>query len=1581
MSENLHIAITGDNKGFIDALNESRRGVRQTQQQVEQSGESIEKMFSRMKTAAAGALAGFSAKEFIQKVVEVRGQFQQLEASFTTLLGSAAKAKDMMAQVADFAAKTPFDLQGVADGAKQLMAYGVQAQDVTDTLRRLGDIAAGLSLPLNDLIYLYGTTITQGRMYTQDLRQFMGRGIPLAEELAKQFGVTKDKVGELVTAGRVGSEEFIKAIKSMTDEGSQFGGLMDMQSKTITGQISNIEDAIDGMFNKIGQQSEGIINDTLSVVSSLVENYESVGKVIAALVVTYGAYKAAVMTVTAIQALQATGIGALTAAETIHYGWLVLVEKAQKLLNATMLSNPYVAVATALAGLVAVMIATSSSVSDLDAVQNTLNETTKEAEDAQRKYNEETQNAINMATSDSAATDDRRKAMNLLISRYPTIIKKYIDEEGHLKNILQLKREIAKIDGNKTVTSHLNKSSQYSNISQTLHRNGEKAISGGEISEQDAKVEEEAIKQYAKAHNMAVWRVKAFTSMKTIRKYFDDLAAAEKKQAARVNATNKANNFSDTFGSMSNKRLETLKNTLEKAKATGKSVRMQYKELQGVDVSQSDIDNMLTKVSGIQNSRKKAKTYQQDAKSARTEWQKATEDYKKLQKSKTATTAEVKKAREKVAAASKNYKDITGKTPENEDKEAAKNAKASAAKEKKEATAENQRENAEREYQNKLQDYKQQRTQLEQQLTQSTIDAEEDSAQKEHEQMIANHEKEMQDLDKQKQDYIAKKTEVERAKAKANGTTYNGTATLDKDEQDIFSKLRENLMKKHENEEKKYYRQQTQDMYDYLKEYGSFEQKRLAITEEYADKIKKARSEGEKLKLQKEEKQKLSALSYEDISMGIDWKSLFSGVGNLTSEMMQPMMEKLQAYVKTEDYAKADAQTQQAVVDLMNELRSYLGTDQSTTWKTLADALDKFNAAISKYNDAVANEKKAVNARNNAKKRLDAGEITQEEFKTYANEAQKAGDATADAREQVEQFGKELNNTSDELANYTSKLTAALNNAKAWSGVDGMSDVKTSVANIDAWKGAMDSVLPTMSDGIGKSITNGLSKTVGSGLSSIGGIVSKGLSSVVGSTVGIIAQIPKLILQIVSAIKSFVTGILNSFTELFKLRWIDDLVNSILGAVGNLINAIFDLPENIYKVLESIVVKGVGGLLNTVVGRIGNILSLGALSSKGPSDWFTNSNAKKVEETINNLTERNKLLEQSIDDLTDEIKEYRGNKAIKSSEEAEKLQKETIENYKDIAKAQAGYHGSHHSWDYYWNGFSDDQIKKFSEQIGRAWSGDIWGLSPEEMKLLRSNVDMWEQIQNTGKGGYGDRLTEKLNDYIDQAGKLQEITDQLYETLTGTTADDVFDDFLDSLNDLANGAEDVFKDIDDSWQKMVNKMVINNLVGERFQDTLKEWYEELAKLNESRSKGEITDVEYRQQLADLKKEYDNYVQDAKNDIDTMRNEGIIKPTSNSTYSQSASSGAWESLGEETGQELNGRFTALQVTGEQILDGVQSMLATVNAIYSRTDEGAITLTEIRNLMITNNAFLEDILSANKSYYEKFDRHLDRIERTR
>lgn len=361
----LHFDITGDNSNFLRKLREVETGVTNTSKEIEKNGLGIEDMFNKMTKAAAAFGAGFTAKELIQNIIQVRGEFQQLEVAFTTMLGSSEKANVLMAQLTETAAKTPFDLQGVANGARQLLAYGTSAEDVNETLIRLGNIAAGLSQPLGDLVYLYGTTMTQGRLYTQDLNQFTGRGIPMIKELAKEFGVAESEIKGMVEAGMIGFPEVQKAIQNLTNEGGMFFNLMQEQSKTITGQISNIGDSFSMMLNDIGKANEGIINDALSSVSYLIENYEKVGKILIELVGTYGAYKAALITITALQKVYsavlaqsalnqslaaASGI-TLSNAEALAATRTKLLQVAQAALNKTLLANPYVAVAAAVTAL------------------------------------------------------------------------------------------------------------------------------------------------------------------------------------------------------------------------------------------------------------------------------------------------------------------------------------------------------------------------------------------------------------------------------------------------------------------------------------------------------------------------------------------------------------------------------------------------------------------------------------------------------------------------------------------------------------------------------------------------------------------------------------------------------------------------------------------------------------------------------------------------------------------------------------------------------------------------------------------------------------------------------------------------------------------------------------------------------------------------------------------------------------------------------------------------------------------------------------------------------------------------------
>jgi hypothetical protein len=336
MSINLTVVI--DNDEAIRKFRELQKTAKTVTSSVVTDADRMDIAMRRLATTLGQIGVGVSLAGLVKQIAQTRGEFQQLEVAFATLLQSKEKADALMSQMVELAAKTPFDLQGVASGARQLLAYGFAAEDVTNTLTRLGNVAAGLGLNLQDLTWLYGTTAVQGRLYTRDVMQFQSRGIDLAGELATQLGKTRAEISQMVTEGKIGFPEVQKAIESMTNEGGKFHNLMQEQSKTITGLISNLGDALDMMFNDLGKSQEGVITGVLKGTISLVENYQKVLDILIPLVSAYGAYKATLILTAAAQKIVVTAAN-IKAFFDLAKG-ITAAKDAQLLFNTAFNANP-----------------------------------------------------------------------------------------------------------------------------------------------------------------------------------------------------------------------------------------------------------------------------------------------------------------------------------------------------------------------------------------------------------------------------------------------------------------------------------------------------------------------------------------------------------------------------------------------------------------------------------------------------------------------------------------------------------------------------------------------------------------------------------------------------------------------------------------------------------------------------------------------------------------------------------------------------------------------------------------------------------------------------------------------------------------------------------------------------------------------------------------------------------------------------------------------------------------------------------------------------------------------------------------
>ena len=1629
--------------GFRDIQN----AVHQTSERVKKDGKSIDDVISNIQNSMNIAIGGWSIGKFVNQMMQVRGQFQQTEMAFKTMLQSEEKADALMKQLIRTAAVTPFGVEDVTEGAKQLLAFNVAAEDVNKTLIGLGDVAAGMGLNLKDLVMLYGTTIAKGKMDTMDLYQFLNRGIPIADEIAKVMGLDVTnaikEVQKQIKAGKVTSDIFIQAMQSMTAEGSKFGGLMEAQSKTITGQISNIEDAIEQMFNDLGKSQEGVINTGLGVVSTLVENWETVGKVLMTVVTAYGAYKAVLMTVNALQVLNtkvlrlavvekrasaAAGI-AMSNADAIAAAKTKLLTVAQKGLTVALketakatLLNPYVLLAAAITSVVVATYSYVTRISAAEAAENALAKSLNDTNSKLDERNQKLQDLIRIIQSTDSTDLQKQLAFDELSKIAPSITEVYDSVEKLAKaDLSQLNQQLNELSDEKREESLKVQVEELKKLYKDLESF---SISGGDNDGRFRGAVAHLKNQFGLdlgwAANSQDWKDAVSDLIAGLQKQLFDIEEAKKKIAEPTKidvelAKDKYEQSKEQLDYLSKFAL-AMKNDIERNPTEipfdgGEADRVIAElEKKANDLKLEQIKNPIQFTADKQKALGKYQELLADIKRWKnTAWSQGTFTIP------VEIQFKMKQLQEETNKAKGRFNYLTGKYEEsNKDvsyaaaKKQAKIAYQAAVKAEKEARKGSNKkwEESKEDLDNKKKEYEKYWGSISSANSKSNKAAASDAKKQAEDRKKAQEElnEDLKQLEQQNQDdaisimqegtekklaqikndYAKRKAEIDKQEAefKKKNKEAGKKVTLTSAQSDALNKARDLATQEYNKKLDEVNREALTSMRDYLKEYGSLYQQKQAIAEEYEEKIAKAQTQGEKLQLRQEKKKALARVNFESISMGIDWKGLMSGVGNMSKEMLKPMLDKLEAYTKTNEFNTSGAENQQKVVDLMQEIRNYIGTDQNTTWETLATAIENFNHSVTDYQTAINSEKVAISNLSTAKGDLKEGKITKEVFENIKKQADDASQAVVDAKEKMETFGIQLNATTDAVKNYTSGLTAALNKLDAWKGVDGFGDMQQSSANIDALKGALDSVLPQMGDGLSKTIGTGLSKTLGTVGNSIGGALQSVMGSKIGSLVGAIAQIPKMILQFADSIKNFATGILNSFSELLKFEWLSDLVDSILDAVGNLIDTIFDLPENIFKVLSKIVVNGVGGLLNTVIGRIGNILSFGALSSGGPAAWFTNSNAKKVQKTIDKLTSSNERLNDSISRLEKTMSSTYGSDAQKAYEEAKRQQEKVNSQTLQIAKTQAGYHGAHGSWNHYLDslrfGFTDDgQVymstarKEIEKEVLKATNNqkdDIWSLTAEEMNKLLGSENAVNLIKGVGKGGYGDRVLEKLKDYADLAGEIDDLTQQFYESITQISFDSMKDSFVSNLMDMEKSAEDFADDFAEMMQKALLSYSMEDLIN----TDLKNLYNDWAKMIEDK-KGKLTDDD----IKELNKRYDDIVQEGLKRRDDWAK--VTGYTGSSSSSQTATSGGWASMGQDTADELNGRFTALQIAGESI---AQNMTTTISQMESIVTLGISTngaVLEIRNMMIMTNSYLEDIVKYSKLTYNDFGNKLDDMNR--
>lgn len=1339
----------------------------------EEAGETVEanEKMSVSLTKVLGVIGGVTAlKNFATELVNVRGQFQQLEIAFSTMLKSKEKADKLMSELVDIAAKTPFDLQGVASSAKQMIAYGSSAENVGDELVMLGNVAAGVGSQLSEIAYLYGTLRTQGRAYAVDIRQFAGRGIPIYEELAKVLGVTKDEVSGLVKEGKVGFKEVEQAFKNMTSESGIYYNLMQEQSKSLTGQLSNLGDAWDTMLNEIGKDTQGIASAGISGLKGLIENYETVGKILIGLIATYGTYKTALIVVRIAQ-------DTLTARMELA----ILVTKAQtiaqKALNTVMKANPYVLVATVLAGLVATMWAFHDSTTASEKAQQKFNEEQKNFANQEEERKKKIEELIRVIQDETETEFSKIKAYEELQRYSPALSSAYTREQLAVLNLAEANKELNKERDKNSYENILKNIQQWEEKIKSLNASLKNAGQGAPLIASQI--------ESAKA-NLNKWK-SALSEYNRLKKETEENSkpVEVKLMEARSNREQIIREYNIARQILQEEQ-EKIKNFPFATIPIDVQIRFNNAQaaLKGIDGT----------IFGLESQREASeKSYQQAYKEAKAVYEaklKAVEDAKK------GTESAYKKAVEELEAAEKSYKSlggITGDTLAKQENDAKKDAE----RQKKEQ-----------------QQVAEELLQLRRTNQQEEINLMEEGSEKKRRQIELDYQREIDEIRKQR-----KKWED------AQG------GKLTSEQREVLGSRASNAMTSREKGLAEITETENQAAIEanerYLKNYGTFMQKRQAITDEYTRKISEATTQGDKDILQKEMEKALSSLDLEKLKQGINWELIFGDLDKVSKESLNKVKQQLRDFKNSEEYKNMAVDQKKVIDEALSNIQSTL-IDKGGLLADLPEQLSELAKAQEELSQA------------------------QEEY----NEAMRSG---TDA--QKEAATKKLNDAQKRQQN--AQVNVQKSTDKTTSNLVTLSNVITQL-------------------GSNSEIS----------LSQVGDLA--------GNIVDIFAEESEKLGGIIGAAFSLLDAI--------GTQGLD-------GFIGNIFSSVF---------------KSVGGIWDTLTfGGFSKLFGIGG-------------NEKEVQDTINRLTDRNEKLQSAIESLTEEMKSSKGSeKSVAEYNKAIKYQEEYNKNVLSKAQANAGYHSKHHSWAYYM-GWSESDIQWIRENVMAEFTGtdSLWQMSPEQMDLLRQNVDLWQKMADSGKGGYGNAVVDALGEYADLAGNLEELKEGLFEQLTGISFDSMYDSFIDTLMDMDASAEDFA----DNLSEYFMRAMLSDKIGNMYSQKLEDWWN---RFGESMKDGNLSESERNS----LQNEYMGYVNEALKLRDELAAATGYDKAGSSSHQSASSRGFGTEMTHEDAGELSGRFTAVYEsnlrieTAEQqqtiaiteLRGSIGSLTSQVTGLYNIADE--------------------------------------------
>lgn len=716
---------------------------------------------------------------------------------------------------------------------------------------------------------------------------------------------------------------------------------------------------------------------------------------------------------------------------------------------------------------------------------------------------------------------------------------------------------------------------------------------------------------------------------------------------------------------------------------------------------------------------------------------------------------------------------------------------------------------------------------------QSEIDLLKESGEKRRRQIRLNYDKEIAELAAQEKKW----------RDAQKGSLTDGQESSLKEAREKAAAARDGDLAKVTKEENDAARQ---SMLDYLKEYGTYQQKKLAIAEEYAEKIRKAQEEGnygEVLRLSREQKEETAAAEIASLKADIDWDGLFGNFGGLLEEQLRPTLEKLRKYAASDEYKNASAEDKQVISELIAKLedRSAGGINRNM-FRDVSRDLAAYQTTLRELTEAKEREKAAADALTAAQDKL--------------KKATESGDP-ASVKE-----AEEVVATTREAFDAASASVVTLTEANDKAAQDLRTSSTNAVASLtglaEGLQGLKSGSLAGVAQGLGK--LGDATKNMGGVMGSVGSTLAETFSSG-----GIIGQIIAAVLSILDVLKEGIGTLVSG------------ILDSVLGAVNGILENI--LSGELFTQIGGSLFYGVRDILDTV--------TFGLFSSHG--------NAREVNALVDRLTESNKYLTTAIEKLTDEMENSGGAQSTEYYRSAYEKQREKIENDRQMLEAKMGYHSSHHSNNYYiGKAMSGSDWDRISSYLGRNVrdTGALWRLSPEDLAKLQELPDIWEKIHS---GKYDQ--SEWLDEYVSDANTLLELQQQWQEAITDTSFDNIKSGMKELLKDFETGSEDVIASVDEFLENAILKSVVDGT----YSDELKKWQEVFA---EFMSDGILSERE----ADELRRKYQDIFSAAQAEKDALFDAAGITEDSGST-TQSGKSGSFSAMSQDQGTKLEGMFTS------------------------------------------------------------------------